>query len=479
MLFDLSKRHHYWFNEICKIPHGSLNEKALSDRIVEFAKEHNLEYVQDDFYNVVIYANATTGYENAAPLMLQGHMDMVCDKAGWSTHNFETDPIEIHEENGWLKANGTTLGADDGKAIAAMLTILENETMTHPKLVCVFTVQEEIGLLGAMHLDPKHIQGVHRMICLDGGPETNTGLTSAGGIVFDATKKLEFVENTDPTYSLTVQGLDGGHSGGQIHMEKGNANKLATRILNEAKLKGMDIQLVSFNGGSKMNAITRNSNVVFTSTSNKDELLAVLNNSSAAIAKELAGSDKGFETVITEVEKAGCRLSEEVSEDILDFTYLAPNGMLHRSMEIEGLTTASCNMGVITADSENFNITISIRSAFDSMVDDVLSTLLVLSARLDFDAAPHSRFPAWDYNPESKMRELLKAILADKGIEMTTSATHGGTECGVWKRDVEDMDILLTGCKATGAHTFEEAMDIQSFDNMMDILTEILAKCND
>ena len=224
MQFDLSKRYCYYFNEICKIPHGSRNEKAISDFIVNFAKEHHLEYKQDDVYNVIIEKKASSGYEDSEPIILQAHIDMVNEKNKTSNHDFDKDPLDLYvDEDGWLHAKGTTLGADDGKGVAYMLAILEDDSLSHPALQCFFTSMEEIGLLGAVNLKAQDIKA-NKMINLDGGGEFVTTTSSAGGANVFVTKEIHFEENTDATYRLEVRGLLGGHSGTLIHTEKGNAN---------------------------------------------------------------------------------------------------------------------------------------------------------------------------------------------------------------------------------------------------------------
>ncbi|MFI3284113.1 MAG: M20/M25/M40 family metallo-hydrolase, partial [Erysipelotrichaceae bacterium] len=264
MKFDISKPHCYYFNEICKIPHGSYNEKALSDYIVQFAKDLGLKWKQDEMWNVIVYKDKNGDYSDES-LILQAHIDMVCEKNKSTVHDFEKDPIKLYvDEEGWLHADGTTLGADDGHGCAYMMAILADKEMKHPALECVFTVQEEVGLCGSMIIKKEDLKS-NRMVSLDGGGEVTTSLCSAAGARVKLIKTIETKVNTKPAYTLSVLGLLGGHSGGEIHKEKGNSNKLLVRILMELKLAGCDVELGFIEGGLKANAIPREATCIFAS----------------------------------------------------------------------------------------------------------------------------------------------------------------------------------------------------------------------
>lgn len=236
MEFDLSKRHCYYFNEITKIPHGSRNEKALSDYIVSFAKAHGYACRQDEVFNVLVDKPASPGYENCAPVILQAHIDMVNEKNKDSGHDFDKDPLDLYvDEEGWLHARGTTLGADDGSGAAYMLAILDDPDLKHPPIQCIFTTMEEIGLIGASSLKAEDFHG-KKLINLDSGGEVETTVSSAGGARAQIICRLQKEANDLPAYTFGIRGLLGGHSGGLIHLERGNSNILAARILKEMKL---------------------------------------------------------------------------------------------------------------------------------------------------------------------------------------------------------------------------------------------------
>ncbi len=477
MDFDLNKRYCFYFNECCKIPHGSKNEKALSDYIVNFAKEHGLSYVQDELYNVIVYKKASAGYEEADPLILQAHIDMVCEKNKDSDHDFMCDPLALYVEDGLLKAKGTTLGADDCAGAAYMLAILEDDNLEHPALECAFTTQEEIGLYGAKVLKGEYFKG-HRMISLDGGGEVTTLVSSAGGCNFDINKKLTMVDNDLPAYNLAIRGLSGGHSGGEIHKEKGNANVLAVRFLVEAQNRGIDITLVSINGGLKDNAIPRECDIVFTSQSAAAEIKDSFAKTGKDIAIELEHSDKGFRYELSEV-KADKRMETKLSDNILNFIYLMPNGFQHRSMAIEGLTLTSLNLGVIATLKQQLEMHISIRSAIDSGIDHLVGILSKLCHLFELDYDLSARYPGWNYSEVSPLRDTYAKVLKELfDIDLICQAAHGGNECGIFKAMIPDIDIVSLGPVAAYIHTPDEQLDLASFDRTYAILTGIVSNCH-
>ena len=283
-----------YFEEISKIPHGSFHEEKIADYVENFAKEHNFKYVRDDMNNVIIYKDATPGYENHDTVMLQAHMDMVCEKNKDVDFDFETDALNLYVEDGWLKAKGTTLGADDGFGVSYMLAILSDDTLKHPNLECVFTVQEEVGLLGSINLKKEYFNA-KKMIGLDGGGEISTCTTTSGGRYAYVDKTCTFEEVNKPTYKLIVKGLDGGHSGACIDQEKGNSIKILFRVLQTLK----DLQIVSVNGGLKENAIPREAEATFVSDikPNIDSIVKDLKT-------EFEFSDSKLDIQLEETEKA-------------------------------------------------------------------------------------------------------------------------------------------------------------------------------
>lgn len=474
MKFDLNKRHCYYFNEIAKIPHGSKNEKALSDYIVGFAKEYNLKYLQDELYNVVIYKDKTS--DSDTPLLIQAHIDMVCEKNLDSNHDFITDPLDLYVEDGFLKARGTTLGADDGHGVSYMLAILSATDLKHPPLECAFTTQEEIGMFGAMILKPEYFKA-KQMITLDGGGETSTLLSSAGGSRVRLTKKITKEQNEANTYKLMIKGLTGGHSGGLINKEKGNANKLLVRVLAELQLNKIDINLVSLDGGLKDNAIPREAVAFFTSNVNYSDVETQVNKTKEAIVGEYSHSDNGVTVTLEKAPVAKGKMTRQITDDVIRMLYLAPNGLQVRSMAIEGLTLTSLNLGVVNTEEDIIRCTFSLRSAIDSSIEDLSDRLTVLADVFNFNIDIDSKYPGWNFTPTSHMRDVLKVSVQEVyGVELVVKAAHGGCECGVFNALIPNIDIVSIGPLTDHIHTPDEQMDLASFDRVYDLLANYIGK---
>ncbi len=472
MEFDLNKRHCFWFNELAKIPHGSTNEKRSSDFIAKIARDKGLNYVQDELHNIIVYMPGSKGYEASAPLMIQAHIDMVCEKNKDVDHDFLKDPLDLYVEDGYLKAKGTTLGADDGMGVAYMLAIMEDASLIHPPLELVFTTQEEVGLIGSLALKKEYFKS-KRVISLDGGGEVVTSVSSAGGCVFIATKKFQKKRSDDQIYILSIRGLSGGHSGGEIDKEKGNANVIAARMLEELD---QDVCLAKISGGLKDNAIPRECDISFSCSLAYDALKVKLDKSARAIAEELADSDSGYYYELSKDEDREVMSSDD-SKDILDFIYLMPNGFMHRSMSIEGLTITSLNLGVITTTDDKVILDISIRSAIDSAIDDLISRLAKLAYRLSFTYSTSARYPGWNYKKDSKMRLLFEeALRYTTGQDLKEVASHGGCECGVFNSLLDGADIITLGAKTYDIHTPDERLDIASFDRSYMVLKNIIER---
>ena len=474
MLFDLRKRQCFYFNMISKIPRGSRKEKAISDYIVAFAKKRNLKYKQDEVWNVIIDKPATPGYENAPAIVMQAHIDMVNEKNKGVEHDFDNDPLDLYVDGNLLKARGTTLGADDGFGVAYMLAILDDDDLEHPALSCVFTTMEEVGLIGASNLKTEDIHG-SRLINLDAGGETGTYVSSAGGATAVMTLPLKKEPNDKKAYVLSIRGLKGGHSGAMIHLELGNSNLLLVRALQEMKKKGVDVQLVSFNGGMQYNAIPREADACFVSDFDFSKMKEIVSNIEADFKRELEFSDPDVYFELTE-SSSDERLTEGCSNSFLDFVFLMPDGIKHRSMAIDGLTTSSLNAGVITTNDNEIVITDLIRSAIESHTDTLIDQLVVLGNLLGWEVKIENRIMGWGFSAVSPLRDILKSVLKDRGIEMEEMATHGGLECGVFKGLRPDLDIITYGPIAEGEHTPEESLDLASFDRAYEVLCEVIRR---
>ena len=459
-----------YFEEITKIPHGSFHEKPLSDYLADFAQEHGLRYKQYPNWNVIIYKPASPGYEDHEPVMLQGHIDMVCEKEPGYEHDFEKDPLTLYvTDDGFLHAKGTTLGADDGVAVAYMLAFLEDDTLPHPPLECVFTVQEEVGLLGAAGLAFEDISA-KRMIGLDdmGG---STCYVSACGCQFmqlDASLSRSACDLAG--YKFTVGGLEGGHSGTCINKERGNALKIAARTMYEICRK-YDVRIETFDGGSKDNAIPVQCEVVFGSDADKAELDQLIEKMQSSLLAELEFSDPAVFITLDPAE-CGPAFSMEDSRKLVELLYILPDGFRHKSLKIEGLTTVSENLANIRTDSDGHVVIRSFpRSEIESYLDLMQDEYEILSKAYGFKLTCDNRAPGWSFRQDSKIRaSIFKAYHEVTGGEMKMISEHGGLEGGYICGGIPGIDIVMCGPYVDGFHTPRERLDLASFRTTYEVL---------
>lgn len=474
MEFDTSKPICRYFNEMLQIPHGSFNEQAISDWVVSFAKEHNLRYIQDEMGNVLVYKPATAGYEGHGAVILQAHLDMVCEKLEEVEHDFTKDAIKTEVIDGWLHAKGTTLGADDGTGVSYMMAILAENTLKHPALECVFTVQEETGLTGAMNLKKEYFEA-KRMINLDCGADGTTMTTTAGGIAVSLHENYIMEEENKTGYRLRISGLLGGHSGGNINKERANANKLAGRVLYRFLKQGLDVQLVEIHGGNKDNAIPRDCTVTFASLSSMEELKEVVEAVENEVKKEYAVSDPDISIVLSAKEAESKMMTEDESISLIQFLMILPNGLQAASMEIKDLPMASMNLASISLEGGECILRYSLRSALDSWLEEMTNRLQCCSDKFGFKMSTSNHYPAWAYRSDSTLREIFAKVYYDlTKSELKMGASHGGTECGVFCQLIEDIDIVTCAPLASGAHTPQECLNLEAFDKTYTILTTLL-----
>jgi dipeptidase D len=448
----------------------------LSQWLVRFAQDHGLSYFQDDLFNVIIYKPASAGYEDHPALIIQAHMDMVCEKVPESTHNFETDPLELYVEGDHLRAKGTTLGADDGMGCAYMLAILDDKTLAHPPLECCFTTQEEVGLTGALHLKPEYFKA-RQLINLDGAGEYKTYMSMGGGKRIALKKEIHFESVDEPTYRLKVSGLLGGHSGGMIDKERANANKLVARVLYHLLLKDISLQLVSFNGGAKLNVITPHSEAVFTCTTDKQRIQAIVDACANDISMEYEFSDPDIQISLMEETQAAQAMPAELSKQVIEFVYLLPYGMKSKSMVLENLPIASVNLGIVATHEGYLELAESMRSAFDSWIVELQNEIILLAKLFDATYELGDAYPGWRYEKVSPLREKMCVAFEELYHQpLACLAGHGGNECGVFKKMHPDMDIVTSGAIYGSIHTTDEFLDLASFDRSYKFLTYFLSR---
>lgn len=478
MKFDLGKPYCYYFNEISKIPHGSTNEKQLSDWIVSFAKKRGLSYIQDDLFNVIVYKPATAGYETHQGVIIQAHMDMVCEKEAWSDHDFLTDPLQLYIEGTHLKAKGTTLGADDGMGCAYMLAILDDDTLSHPFLECCFTTQEEVGLVGALNLKPEYFKA-RQLINLDGAHEYRTYTSMGGGERVSLTKRVAFSPVAKPVYRLKIEGLLGGHSAGMIDKERANAGKLIARVLYELIQNGLTLHLISIKSGEKHNIITSEAEAVFACDSPKNEIEKYITIQKQAIAESYEFSDPNISILINEDVQGGqWGITAQESASVIKLLYLLPYGEIAKSTVIADLPIASSNLGIVyLSEGKEISIVLSIRSALDSWINEMKGQIQLLGQLFGFDADASGYYPGWKYEKDSPLREKMCEVFEEVyNRPLDCLAGHGGNECGVFKKMHPDMDIVTSGAIYGLIHTTKEFLDLESFDRSYAFLTHFLTR---
>ena len=476
----------HYFAEISKIPRASKKEKEISDWLVKFAKERKLKVIQDEHYNVIIKKKATEGYEDFSPLILQGHMDMVWEKNKDTEFDFSTQGIELVIDGDFLKANGTTLGADNGIAVAYALAILDSDDIKHPALEVVITTDEEDGMSGVVNLDFDEFDG-NTLINLDTEEYGEVYVSSAGGtrteikFIFE-TKKIG---NGYTPISIEVKGLSGGHSGAEIHKNLGNSIKILSEVLYHLS-KRYEMSLIHIDGGGKVNAIPREAVAeiaVKLDGDSIDELKKLAGLAFENILKDFKVSDKSPILAIEKIEEKNLGISLGDTLNIINFLHEVPNGVLEMSKHIEGLVETSINIGFISTEIVDGNVKIRIKSLARSMANNPLNKLVEevtdLTRKHDANIKIAASNPSWEYKEDSKIRELIaKSFKEITGNEPVIKAIHAGLECGVFTQNIKGADVVSIGPNIYGAHTPEERMDIKSVGETWEWLLKILENYN-
>ena len=472
------KRVFHYFEKICSIPHGSGNMSQIASFCENFAKEHKLEYVRDEHDNVVVFKPASKDKEGVAPIILQGHMDMVCQKAEGCTTDFLKDGIEPYIDGGFVKANGTTLGADNGIAVAMILAILESDEYKHPPIEAVFTVDEEIGLLGAGKLDCSQLKA-KRMINIDSEEEDNVTVSCAGGRDFRARFSFEKENIKGKKLLITLKGLQGGHSGVEIHKGRASANILAGRFLN-LFADDSNVHLVSVNGGDKVNAITNLSRIELVAE-NKAEFIEKANEYLGIIKEELSSREKDFYYTIEELSFGEHSVvKNSFKKTIASLLVCSPQGVMAMSAEIQGLVETSMNLGILKTTEDYFELHYSFRSNKKSAIDNLESKMRALYSFVpDCDIYIYGSYPAWGYKAESPLRVVYCECYEKQYSKLPNiEAIHAGLECGVFSSKIEGLDCISIGPDMTDVHTFNEKLSIKSTENIFKVLISVLEKCD-
>lgn len=452
-----------YFTEISAVPRGSYNNQGISDYIVNFAKEHGLRYVQDEALNVIIYKDATKGYENHEPVILQGHMDMVCVKDEGVSHDFTKEGLELAVDGDYLHANKTTLGGDDGIAIAYGLALLADNTISHPALEIVITTDEETGMDGAKALDTSLLKGKY-MINVDSEDEGIVLIGCAGGLRLYGELPLKRVKESGIELIVNIGGLKGGHSGAEIHHYRTNATLLLARVLMKLKEEFLFL-LITMNGGTKDNAIPSYAEAkLVVSKDQKDEIINRLTSLEEVYKKELEAEEPNLYIKGS--------LGSDTTEMVLHPTSLekmlflliqAPNGVQVMSSNVEGLVESSLNLGIFEVQEENAVFHFSIRSSVSSYKDYLRDKLIYLFDFLGADSEANSEYPAWEYQKDSPFRDLVSNVFEKEyGYEPKLLAIHAGLECGIISEKIPGIEIVSIGPDMKDIHTPKERLSISS-----------------
>ena len=462
-----------FFEELCAIPHGSSNTKAVSDWLMDFARERGLEAYQDGLNNVIIIKEATSGYESAEPVILQGHMDMVCEKAPGCAKDMEKEGLDLAVDGDAVYAEGTTLGGDDGIAVAMALAILDADDIPHPRLEAVFTVDEEIGMLGATALDVSMLRG-RRMLNLDSEEEGVFTVGCAGGNLTQCTLPLTRAPYAGKALTVTVGGLRGGHSGAEIDKGLGNANMLMGRLLYAASRKA-ELRLVEVNGGLKDNAIPRET-VATLVTTDPEAVLAVCRELDAQLKNEYRTTDPNV--FVTAAERtASLPMDDDTTRRVLCFLTCAPNGIQAMSADMPGLVQTSLNLGILKTEKDAVIASFCVRSSIDGQKQMLVERLTCMTEALGGTVEVFGDYSGWEYRPDSPLRELLVEVFTQQyGHAPRIEAIHAGVECGIFSGKLPGLDCVSMGPDLTEIHTCREKLYISSVQRLWTMVLETLKR---
>lgn len=467
-----------YFEELSQIPRGSGNEAGVSNYLVQFAEKHNLEVIQDSALNVIIKKKATPDYENRPAVIIQGHMDMVCEKNVDTKHDFMKDPLQLRIVDDMIYANGTTLGADNGIAVAMGMAILASKEIEHPALELLVTTEEETGMAGAEALNPKNVGG-RILINIDSEEEGTLLVSCAGGITAKTTIPVVWEEPDKDlvTCKIGVRGLRGGHSGMEINKGRGNSNKLMGRILAELA-DSVDFKLGEINGGSKHNAIPREADaVILVKPEYKSKVSEKLTELEQIFKNELRTPDPDLRVDFQVLSEGPSRvLSCKSTESVINYLYLVQDGINSMSMDIAGLVESSINLGVVTTLDDEIEFISAIRSSVNSLKRDIFTRVEAIAKLVGGVVSKESDYPEWSYNPDSKIRNTFIEVFEKiNGHKPEITAIHAGLECGLLGEKFEGkMDMISFGPNLYDVHTPNEHMSISSVQRMWDYLVEVL-----
>ena len=462
-----------FFEELCAIPHGSGNTRAVSDWIVSFAQKRGLWYAQDAADNVVVRLDASAGYEKAAPVILQGHIDMVCEKTADCMKDMTREGLDLAVTGDTVYAKGTTLGGDDGIAVAMMLAALDGAVPEHPCLEAVFTADEEIGLLGAAALDMSMLKG-RRMINLDSEDEGVFTVSCAGGARANCHIPVVREPFDGETFRLTVDGLRGGHSGVEIDKGRANADKLLGRTLHALR-GGGEYRVCGLCGGAADNAIPAAAEAVL--VGDIAAAREIVSKQEQLLRGEYRVTDPDITLRVEPCAAVELPMTRESTDNAVMFLLCAPNGVRAMSAEIEGLVQTSLNLGILKTESASLKASFSVRSSLDSQKRLLLDELRCLTEQLHGEMGVTGDYPGWAYRAESPLRELMVEVFTEQyGKPPKVEAIHAGLECGLFAGKLDGLDCVSVGPDMEAIHTPNEKLHIASTQRTWALLKETLRR---
>ena len=464
------------FEMLCSVPHGSGNTKQISDLIVAWAKERGFAVRQDAANNVVIRKEASPGYEQAPPVILQGHIDMVCASEPDCGIDMRRDSLNLVIDRDWIKAKGTSLGGDNGIAVAITMAILDDSSLRHPRIEAVFTTDEETGMDGAMALDASDLTAKN-MINLDSEKEGFLTVSCAGGVRVDCRFAADW-ESASPGqvfYSVTIDGLKGGHSGVEIDKGRASAIELMGRFLWQAR-QATGLRLCRLTGGSFTNVIPLSCTATVMLPQEKAEFLkALCQELEATFRAEYAAADPGLRMRCESALPCERAASDEKTDAGLKMLLLSPYGVQAMSMDIPGLVQTSLNLGVAATGEDGFTLSTSVRSSIQSQKELLVERLRTLCGVLGGQMSTHGAYPGWAYRKDSPLRDALAASCTRVlGKEPEITATHGGLECGLFVDKIPGLDCISLGPDLFEVHSVRERLSIRSTERLYRIVCDFL-----
>ena len=471
-MFDFSGYEKYsylfeLFDKISSIPRGSGNTSGIADYLVSFARERGLEYLRDSQDNVIIRKKATPGLENAPAVILQGHSDIVAERSPDSDKDMLSEGLDLYRDGDFLRAHGTTLGADDGVALVYALAVLDGRAEAHPDVEAVFTSDEETGLFGAAALDGRELRG-RLLLNIDSDREGIFTVGCAGGMQVCVSMPVTRESYAKSAYKLTVSGLAGGHSGVDIHLRRENA----THLLAEALSKLGEVRIASLSGGTKDNAIPRSAECVFYSCEPKCP-------GTCEVFEPILAKYREHEPEVSiSLEAIACDavpLDFDSSSRLIKLLYSLPTGIVAMSPHLKGEVETSLNLGITRLNDEELSLSFYLRSSREGATDALYSEIAKICSSLGATATVVSSYPAWEYNPDSPLRERLVSLYREKyGREPVVNTIHAGLECGIIAAKVEGLDCVSMGPDNYALHTTEEHLSMSSFVSVWEFLNDFL-----